>query len=345
MVSLFALFFSLSLTLSKNAKNALAPKTKTKTKKQKLNRALREDSEMVHVPVSIDTFYPEVAEAAVAAGADIVNDVSGGLDLYATAAAGESGKSGNGADAAAADAADVADAGGGGASPGESGMLETVARLGVPYVLMHMRGRPATMQSAALTAYDDDGGGGVVAGGAPPPPLPVVAGVGRELLARARAALAAGVLPWNLILDPGLGFAKKPADSAALLGDLDVLRAQGLPGVFGRLPMLVGPSRKGFLAELMREGGGADGGGSGAGAAARPPPPPEARDDATAAACVACVARGAEMVRVHNVPVVGAALRVADALLRRGRAQQARQEGAGGLAPGPAVGRGAALRG
>lgn len=200
-------------------------------------------------------------------------------------------------------------------------MLETVARLGVPYVLMHMRGEPSTMQSAALTTYDDDGGGGVAA----LPPPPVVAGVGRELLARARAALAAGILPWNLILDPGLGFAKKPADSAALLGDLDVLRAQALPGVFGRLPMLIGPSRKRFLGELLQDGGGAQ--------QQQQQPPPEERDDATAAACVAGVARGAEMVRVHNVAVVGRALRVADALLRRGRAQQAQQE-----PPAPTVG-------
>lgn len=54
--------------------------------------------------------------------------------------------------------------------------------------------------------------------------------------------------------------------------------------------------------------------------------PLEQRDEATAAACVAGVARGAEMVRVHNVPLVGRALRVADALLRRGRAQQAQEE-------------------
>ena len=73
--------------------------------------------------------------------------------------------------------------------------------------------------------------------------------------------------------------------------------------------------------------------GTAAAAAAAAGPTPESRDDATAAACVAGVARGAEMVRVHNVPLVGRALRVADALLRRGRAQQAQQE-----RPPPAIG-------
>jgi 2-amino-4-hydroxy-6-hydroxymethyldihydropteridine diphosphokinase/dihydropteroate synthase len=295
-----------------------------------LIRALREDSEMVHVPISVDTFYPSVAEAAVAAGADLVNDVSGGLDLFSSQ------NSNSNSNSSLPPGSSLVPP-----PPKESGMLETVARLGVPYVLMHTRGEPATMQQPAFTAYDDDGGGGVALGpggtagalGGASQPHPVVSGVGKELLARARAALAAGVLPWNLVLDPGLGFAKKPADSAALLGELDVLRARELPGVFGRLPVLIGPSRKRFLGELLAGGG--EGGGDGVGAAlsAAAPPPPEERDDATAAACVAGVARGAEMVRVHNVPLVSRALRVADALLRRGRAQQAQQE-----RPPPAIG-------
>ncbi|KAF6254682.1 Dihydropteroate synthase-like protein [Scenedesmus sp. NREL 46B-D3] len=70
-------------------------------------RALREDSELVHVPVSVDTYHARVAEAAVAAGADMVNDVTGGLQ--------------------------------------DPAMLATAAKLGVPYCLMHMRGDLATM--------------------------------------------------------------------------------------------------------------------------------------------------------------------------------------------------------
>jgi 2-amino-4-hydroxy-6-hydroxymethyldihydropteridine diphosphokinase/dihydropteroate synthase len=70
-------------------------------------RAMRDDSELVHLPVSVDTYHARVAEAAVAAGADMVNDVTGGLL--------------------------------------DPAMLPTVARLGVPYCLMHMRGDLANM--------------------------------------------------------------------------------------------------------------------------------------------------------------------------------------------------------
>jgi dihydropteroate synthase len=72
-----------------------------------LLRAMRDDSELVHIPVSVDTYHARVAEAAVAAGADMVNDVTGGLQ--------------------------------------DPAMLGTVARLGVPYCLMHMRGELSTM--------------------------------------------------------------------------------------------------------------------------------------------------------------------------------------------------------
>jgi len=93
----------------------------------------------------------------------------------------------------------------------------------------------------------------------------VVAGVGRELAARAAAAMAAGILPWNLVLDPGLGFAKTPADSLRLLGGLARLRREFLPGVLGRLPLLVGASRKGFLGALTGGCGRRPRGGGGSG--------------------------------------------------------------------------------
>jgi 2-amino-4-hydroxy-6-hydroxymethyldihydropteridine diphosphokinase/dihydropteroate synthase len=70
-------------------------------------RAMRDDSELVHLPMSVDTYHARVAEAAVAAGADMVNDVTGGLL--------------------------------------DPAMLATVAKLGVPYCLMHMRGDLANM--------------------------------------------------------------------------------------------------------------------------------------------------------------------------------------------------------
>jgi dihydropteroate synthase len=247
---------------------------------------MREDSELVHVPVSVDTFHSRVAAAAVAAGADMVNDVSGGQQ--------------------------------------DGTMLSTVASLGVPYCLMHMRGDFASMTSPAATSYSC-----------------VWAEVGAALRARAAAAVGAGILPWNLVLDPGIGFSKTSEGNAGgggvciyiyggghqrqpawgslvrstaplsltdgapptvclteLLGHLAAMRREQLAGVWGRMPLLVGPSRKRFIGRLT----GRD--------------VPAQRDLGTAAACVAAVAQGADIVRVHNVPVVGEALRVADAVFR-----------------------------
>jgi 2-amino-4-hydroxy-6-hydroxymethyldihydropteridine diphosphokinase/dihydropteroate synthase len=118
-------------------------------------------------------------------------------------------------------------------------MLPTVAKLGVPYITMHMRGCPQTMNHPDNSRYTN-----------------VWKEVGHELHAQARRALTAGVLPWNLILDPGLGFAKTQEDSTLLLGQLKTMRQETLPGVYGRLPILVGASRKGFIGRLTGEGHG-----------------------------------------------------------------------------------------
>ena len=143
------------------------------------------------VPVSIDTMRAEVAEAALDAGAVLVNDVSGGL--------------------------------------ADPGILAVVAAARVPYVLMHWRGPSADMQSRAL--YDD-----------------VVVDVRRELVARVEAVTAAGVDPDQIVLDPGLGFAKTADHNWSLLAALPALRALGRP-------LLIGASRKGFLGQLLAAGG------------------------------------------------------------------------------------------
>ncbi|KAG2446165.1 hypothetical protein HXX76_000760 [Chlamydomonas incerta] len=230
-------------------------------------RALRQSPLLRSVPISVDTFYAQVARETVAAGANIVNDVSGGaLD---------------------------------------PDMRDTVAELGVPYVLMHMRGDPGTMSRPEHTSY----------GG------PVWRGVGGELMAGAAAAEAAGVPAWSIILDPGIGFAKTAEGNVQLLRDLPLLRSQGLDGPYAasaaaaasgsspgadggsssRLwggPLLVGPSRKRFLGSLTGREVAAE------------------RDAATAAACVVAVAAGADVMRVHNVRDVRDALCVADAVYR-----------------------------
>jgi dihydropteroate synthase len=178
------------------------------------------------VPVSVDTMRAEVAEAAVASGARLVNDVSGGL-------------------------ADPA-------------MPRVVAKAAVPYVVMHWRGHSHDMDTRAV--YAD-----------------VVREVTDELRARISAIVREGVDPTRLIVDPGLGFAKRPEDNHnwTLLAHLDALTALGHP-------VLVAASRKRFLGRLLAAPDGTL-------------RPFAESDDATVAITALAAAAGAWCVRVHNV--------------------------------------------
>ncbi|HPK73061.1 MAG TPA: dihydropteroate synthase [Vicinamibacterales bacterium] len=186
----------------------------------------------LRVPISVDTSKAPVAEAAIRAGACLVNDISGlGYDANLGAVA---------------------------------------ASAGAGLVLMHTRGRPRDMYREAV--YGD-----------------VVAEVSAELAQALARAEAAGVDRARTVLDPGLGFAKRAEHSWSILAGLSGLAALGRP-------VLVGPSRKSFLA-------GAAGGA-----------PPGARDWATAAAVTAAVLAGAHVVRVHNVAALVQVARAADAV-------------------------------
>eukprot|EP00970_Alexandrium_tamarense_P018486 scaffold13342_cov271-Alexandrium_tamarense.AAC.4 len=114
----------------------------------------------------------------------------------------------------------------------DAAMLQCVASLGVPIILMHMRGNPKTMQS--LTNYTASDG--------------VVSGVISELSERSAAAEAAGIPQWLQVLDPGIGFAKNIEDNLSLLKEVDTLRQ-----LCNNLPFLFGPSRKGFIGKLLGE--------------------------------------------------------------------------------------------
>eukprot|EP00977_Amphora_coffeiformis_P006182 scaffold1332_cov166-Amphora_coffeaeformis.AAC.10 len=149
-------------------------------------RRIREISS--EVPISIDTRRAAVAKAAVQAGADIVNDVSGGSF--------------------------------------DPEMLSTVADLGVPVVLMHMRGAPKTMQT--MTRYEN-----------------VVADVANALSKASQAATDAGIPRWLQIVDPGIGFSKDMQGNLSLLRHLSRIRV-----ATDHLPILIGTSRKGFLGTL-----------------------------------------------------------------------------------------------
>ncbi len=133
--------------------------------------------------ISIDTMRASTAEAAIKAGAAIINDVSGGL--------------------------------------ADSQMLRTAARLQLPYIAMHWRGQSKDMNSKAI--YND-----------------VVVDVISELQERVDAALDAGINPSNLIIDPGLGFAKDAQHNWEIIDSIDKFVAMGYP-------VLVGGSRKRFL--------------------------------------------------------------------------------------------------
>jgi len=185
------------------------------------------------VRTSIDTTRAVVAEAALSAGASVVNDVSGGL--------------------------------------ADPDMARVVADAGVPWVLMHWRGHSRTMQE--LATYRD-----------------VVAEVRTELCARVDAALAAGVDADRLILDPGLGFAKRPEHNWRLSAHLPALVELGFP-------VLVGASRKSYLGSLLASPDGK-------------PRPVDEREFATAATSLLAIQAGAWGVRVHNVRATVDALAV-----------------------------------
>ncbi|MFB7376583.1 dihydropteroate synthase [Kitasatospora purpeofusca] len=172
----------------------------------------------------------------------------------------------------------VNDVSGGLADPA---MARVVAATGVPFVVMHWRGQSADMDRLAV--YDD-----------------VVADVVGELTARVEALVAAGIDERQLILDPGLGFAKTAEHNWALLGRLDALTAL-------RRPVLVAASRKRFLGTLLADPETGE------------LRPARERDDATAAVSVLSAGAGAWAVRVHDVSGTADAVRVVAAWQRAAR--------------------------
>lgn len=237
--------------------------------------AIRLDPALDDIFVSIDTYRACVAEKAVAAGADIVNDISMGFF--------------------------------------DPAMFAFVAKSGCGYVMNHMRGTPATMGGLTdFNASPDDNSVEyfVDAHLGDLPPLDdavqaLLTGVSRELASQLQAAFSQGVRRWQIIIDPGVGFAKNTRQNLALVRhcsrvkrysrwDPDLQAYVSLRG----LAMLVGTSRKRFLGEITDI--------------------PVASDRAvpTAASVVACVEQGVDIVRVHDLDEVRQAVQVADALYR-----------------------------
>ncbi len=198
--------------------------------------------------LSIDTYRAATARAALQAGAEIVNDVSGFL--------------------------------------WDSGMAGVCAANPCGVVLMHTRGRPNEWARLPALAAGE-----------------VVPLVESGLRARLQAALAAGVRPERIVLDPGYGFGK------AYEANYELLHGQPALLALGR-PLLAGASRKAFLGRTL---GAVLGGGD---------VPAEGREHATLAASVAAVLNGASLLRVHAVRPAVEAGAIADAVLAAGEAVQ-----------------------
>jgi dihydropteroate synthase len=200
-----------------------------------LVQILRQKSDIFgSVPISVDTTRAQVAKAAVEAGADIINDISGATF--------------------------------------DSEMLSTVAKLKVPIILMHIRGTPQTMQK--LTDYRD-----------------LIGEIKEFLESRIAAAVAAGIDKSQIILDPGIGFAKTYSQNLEILRYLRKFRVLNCP-------ILVGVSRKSFIGHILNQ--------------------PEAKQRiwGTAAACTGAIANSADILRVHDVREMRDVSQVADAIFR-----------------------------
>jgi dihydropteroate synthase len=184
--------------------------------------------------LSVDTTSAAVAEAALDAGAHLVNDISGGMD--------------------------------------DAEVLPLIARRGVPVVLMHMRGQPANMQTFA--EYGD-----------------VVRDVADALAARRDEAVRSGVARHRIVLDPGIGFAKKIDHNLTLLRRLGELQTLGQP-------LLLGTSRKSFIGKITGEDD------------------PSHRLFGTAASVAWCLSQRAGIVRVHDVEPMAKVTRMIRAIQR-----------------------------
>ncbi|HWK69661.1 dihydropteroate synthase [Pollutimonas sp. M17] len=178
------------------------------------------------LPLSVDTFKPEVMRRVLDAGADMINDIYGFR---------------------------------------RPGALQAVADSNCGLCIMHMQGEPKTMQQAPR--YDD-----------------ILAEVRRFLRERSAAALAAGIDRRRIVLDPGYGFGKTPAQNYQLLRQLPDVGGEGFP-------WLIGLSRKSMIGHVIgRE--------------------PADRVFGSVAAALAAVARGAHIVRVHDVAATVDAVKV-----------------------------------
>lgn len=187
--------------------------------------------ERFDIPISVDTYKAKVAEEALSAGANLVNDIS--------------------------------------ALRFDPKMAEVVARYQVPVILMHMKGTPQTMQIDP--SYED-----------------VIQEIKQFFEQRIEAAERAGIRREHILLDPGIGFGKRLEDNLKIIREVDAFFELGLP-------VMLGPSRKSFLGQILDK---------------------EARERDTGTMAVVALAafQGVHLVRVHNVEMARDTIKVIQAL-------------------------------
>lgn len=235
-------------------------------------RAIRGEKSLDDILISVDTYRAEVADHAVSAGADIINDISMGTF--------------------------------------DEKLFEVVAKHGCGYIMGHTRGTPSTMSKlteygpapSTLIEYSIDSRSGLL------PPLTevnVIHGITRELALQVQAAMDKGVRKWQIIIDPGVGFAKNLSQNLEILrhakrfkqyAQIDLNKNLYLS--FHGLGMLIGTSRKKFLGTLTGQS------------------VPDQRVIATVASVVASIEQSVDMVRVHDVSEVKQAVQTGDAIYR-----------------------------
>lgn len=234
--------------------------------------------------ISIDTYRSNVAEACIKEGADIINDIS--MGLY------------------------------------DPRIFDVVAKYGVPYVMNHTRGTASTMSK--LTVYEANTNDDIIEYISDPfngqinPQLGpdvdnLIKGVSREISLQALKAFKSGVRKWQLIIDPGIGFAKNLEQNLSIIGNASYFKKYSILSneksetstidhlyfSMNGLPLLLGPSRKKFLGTLTNE------------------PVASNRILSTAASITAVVQQGADIVRVHDVKENKSAILIADAIYRQ----------------------------
>lgn len=181
---------------------------------------------VINIPISIDTYKAEVAEQAIQAGAEIINDIWGAKK--------------------------------------DPNMAYVAAKYNVPIVLMHNR------QNKNYKVLIED--------------------MKRDLQKSIDIALAAGVDHSNIILDPGIGFAKTMEDNYTVMRHLDAFSSLGCP-------ILLGTSRKSFIRQVLDL-------------------PAKERDNATGATTCLGITKGAHIIRVHNVKIHVELAKMMDAMLK-----------------------------